>query len=80
MSREPLPITVASSTVVRVLLVTAATGTLLTVLWELRGPIVWVLIAGLIATALDRPVDRLARRLPRAIAILIVYIGLVLIR
>lgn len=78
-SREPLPITVASSTVVRVLLVTAATGTLLTVLWELRGPIVWVLIAGLIATALDRPVDRLSRRMPRPVAILIVYVALVLV-
>jgi predicted PurR-regulated permease PerM len=77
--REPVTVTVASSTVVRVILVTAATAIVLTVLWELRGPIVWVLIAGLLATALDRPVDRLARRMPRALAILIVYIGLVLI-
>lgn len=79
MDREPVPVTVASSTVVRVLLVIAATAIVLTVLWELRGPIVWVLIAGLLATALDRPVDRLARRMPRPLAILIVYVGLVLI-
>ncbi len=79
MKREPVTITVASSTVFRVLLITASTAIVLTVLWELRGPIVWVLIAGLIATALDRPVDRLAQRIPRAVAILIVYIGLVLI-
>jgi predicted PurR-regulated permease PerM len=77
--REPITVTVASSTVVRVLLVTVGTGLLLAAVWALRGPIVWVLIAGLIATALDRPVERLARRMPRPLAILLVYIGLVLV-
>jgi predicted PurR-regulated permease PerM len=77
--REPITLTVASTTIVRVILVMVGTGLLLTTLWELRGPIVWVLIAGLIATALDRPVQRLARRMPRPLAICLVYIVLVLI-
>ncbi|MEH3054639.1 MAG: AI-2E family transporter [Patulibacter minatonensis] len=79
MDRPPVTVTVSSSTVVRVLLVVVVTIIGLAVLWELRGPIIWVLIAGLIAIALDKPVERLSRYIPRGLAILIVYIGLVLI-
>ncbi|MEN0011990.1 MAG: AI-2E family transporter [Solirubrobacteraceae bacterium] len=72
-------VTFSSATVVRVVLVVAATVAVLTVLWVLRGPLIWVLIAALIATALSRPIDALSKRVPRGLAIAIVYVMLVLI-
>lgn len=81
MSRPTIdpPDTVRTATVVRVVLVIVGTLAVLLVLWELRGPIVWVLIAALIATALNKPIEVLARRIPRGLAIAVVYIILVLI-
>ncbi|MDO9357250.1 MAG: AI-2E family transporter [Solirubrobacteraceae bacterium] len=79
MERPVIAPVIKSSTIARVIVVVVLTLALFAVLWQLRGPIIWVLIAALIATALSRPIDRLAKRLPRAIAITVVYLGLVLI-
>jgi predicted PurR-regulated permease PerM len=80
MTRKPATeVTVSSATVVRVCLVIAATSAGLTIVWVLRGPLTWVLIAALIATALSRPIDALSRRIPRGFAIAIVYVTLVLV-
>lgn len=48
-------------------------------LWELRQLVRWLVIALFLAVALNPPVNWLARRLPRGLAILIVYLVLVLI-
>src|ERR1700710_452193 len=48
-------------------------------IWEVRGPLVWVLIAALLATALSAPVNRLNKRMPRSLAIILVYLVLVLV-
>lgn len=72
-------VTVSTPTVVRVVVVAAATGTAISLLWLLSGPLIWVLIAALIATALSRPIDALSKRIPRALAIAVVYVALVLI-
>jgi predicted PurR-regulated permease PerM len=79
MERPQTFVNVTSRTVVRVVLVAAATSAGLAVLWSVRGPLIWVLIAALLATALSRPIDRLAKRIPRGLAILLVYVTLVLV-
>jgi predicted PurR-regulated permease PerM len=66
-------------TTVRV--VASAVFTLLAfaLIWEVRGPLVWVLIAALLATALSAPVNRLSTKMPRALAIVLVYLVLVMV-
>jgi predicted PurR-regulated permease PerM len=48
-------------------------------IYLLRKPIGWVLIAGFLALALAAPVNVLARRMRRGLAIAIVYVGLLAI-
>ena len=80
MSRpRQLHVTATTGVVVRIVATVAATLALFAILWQVRGPIVWVLIAAMLATALAPPIDRLARHMPRFLAIVIVYIALVLI-
>lgn len=75
----PTHVSATTATIVRGVITVAITIALLLVLWELKSPIIWVLIAGLLATALSRPIDRLAQHVPRFAAILLVYVALVLI-
>lgn len=72
-------VSATTATVVRTVLAVAGTVALLAILWQLRGPIIWVLIAALIAAAISRPVDRLSNYLPRGLAISFIYVTLVLI-
>jgi predicted PurR-regulated permease PerM len=44
----------------------------------LRRPLTWIFIAGFLAIALSGPVNFLARRMRRGLAIAIVYVGLIL--
>ena len=60
-----------------VLIVLTIIGTLL-VLYLLRRPLSWIFIAGFIAVAVSGPVNLLSRRMPRGVAIALVYLGLVL--
>jgi predicted PurR-regulated permease PerM len=48
-------------------------------IWRLRKPVSWIVIAAFIAVALSGPVNLMSRKLPRGIAILLAYLGLVLI-
>jgi predicted PurR-regulated permease PerM len=65
--------------------VLAATLTILAVVgvvalvWLLRGPLSWLAIAGFIAVAVSGPVHRLERRMPRGLAVLLVYVGVLLV-
>jgi predicted PurR-regulated permease PerM len=65
--------------------VLAATLTILSVVavialvWLLRKPISWIVVATFIAVALAAPVEFFARRLPRGLAITLVYLLLLLI-
>ncbi len=77
-SRPSMPAP-SSATVARVTAVVVLTVGALLLLWQVRGPVIWVLIAALIATALNKPVGALSRRMPRPLAITIVYVILVLI-
>jgi len=66
-------------TIVRVVVVVVLTAFLLLLLWQLRGPISWIVIAVFIAVALAGPVNLLSRRMRRGWAILICYAALVLL-
>lgn len=48
-------------------------------LWRVRTPLGWLVLALFVAVAMSRPVNRLARRMPRGRAILISYLTLFLV-
>ena len=62
--------------IVLTVLVVIGTVALIWVLWQ---PITWIIIAAFVAVALAGPVNLLARVMPRALAITIVYIALLLV-
>src|SRR5215207_1184666 len=65
--------------IVRIVLVVVCVAIALYLLWLLRKPISWLLIATFLAVALSPPVNWLAARMRRGFAIAIVYLGLLLI-
>jgi predicted PurR-regulated permease PerM len=65
--------------VVRTVMVIVGVAIALYVVWLLRKPIGWVLIASFLAVALSGPVNWLNQRMRRGLAILIVYLGLLLV-
>ena len=65
--------------IVRIVLVVVAVAITLYLLWMVRKPISWMLIAIFLAVALSPPVNWLTRRMKRGFAITIVYLGLLLI-
>jgi predicted PurR-regulated permease PerM len=62
--------------VVRIVLIVVCVAICLYLLYLLRRPISWILIAAFLAVALSGPVNYLARRMRRGFAITIVYLGL----
>jgi predicted PurR-regulated permease PerM len=65
--------------IVRIVLTVVCVAIALYVLYLLRKPISWLLIAAFLAVALSPPVNILARRMRRGFAITIVYLGLLAI-
>ena len=65
--------------IVRVVLVVVCVAITLYLLWLLRKPISWLLIAIFLAVALSPPVNYLSRRMKRGLAITTVYLGLLLV-
>jgi predicted PurR-regulated permease PerM len=65
--------------IVRIVLIIVAVAILLYLLYLLRRPVTWLLLAVLLATALAGPVNFLSRRMPRGLAITIVYLALLAI-
>ena len=65
--------------IVRVVAVVVFAGVVLYVAYLLRKPIGWIVLAGFIAIAVGGPVRRLQRRLPRGLAVLLVFLGVVLV-
>jgi predicted PurR-regulated permease PerM len=65
--------------IVRIVMVIVAVAISLYLVYLLRKPIGWVLIATFLAVALSGPVNWLSLRMRRGFAILIVYLGLLLI-
>jgi predicted PurR-regulated permease PerM len=65
--------------IVRIVLVVVCVAIALYLLWLLRKPISWLLIATFLAIALSPPVNWLNRRMRRGFAVAITYIGLLLV-
>jgi predicted PurR-regulated permease PerM len=65
--------------IVRVVLIVVGVFLALYLLYLLRKPITWLLIATFLAVALSRPVNWLNRRMRRGFAIAIVFVGLLAI-
>ena len=65
--------------VLRIVLIVVCVAIALYLLWLLRKPISWLLIAVFLAVALSPPVNLLARRMRRGFAIAIVYLVLLAI-
>jgi predicted PurR-regulated permease PerM len=65
--------------VVRTVLIVITVVLTLYVIYLLRQPITWLIIAAFIAMALSAPVNYLSQRLPRGLAIAIVYVVLILV-
>jgi predicted PurR-regulated permease PerM len=64
--------------IVRIVLIIVGVALSLYLIWLLRRPIGWLLIAIFLAVALAGPVNVLAARMRRGLAITIVYVGLLL--
>jgi predicted PurR-regulated permease PerM len=65
--------------IVRTVLIVVGVVAALYVLYLLRKPLTWLFIAAFVAVALSGPVNVLARRMRRGLAITIVYLGLLLV-
>jgi predicted PurR-regulated permease PerM len=74
----PPPRSVARTVAIGVAVVVVAVISLY-LIYLLRKPISWIVIAGFIAVAVSGPVNFLSRRMKRGLAIAIVYIGLILV-
>jgi predicted PurR-regulated permease PerM len=66
-------------TVLRVVLIVVTVVLTLWMIYLLRRPITWLVIAAFIALALSAPVSLLSRRMPRGLAITVVYLLLILV-
>ncbi|HEX2171920.1 MAG TPA: AI-2E family transporter [Dehalococcoidia bacterium] len=70
---------VAPRTVVVILLTLVCFAAALYLLYLLQGIVTWIVVGLFLAAALTPPVNRLSQRLPRGLAILLVYLALVLV-
>jgi predicted PurR-regulated permease PerM len=71
------PLTVRS--ILRVVIVVVAAALALWLVYRLRQPLTWIFLAGFIAIALSGPVWALSQRMPKGLAIAVVYLLLVLL-
>lgn len=67
----------STRTMLRAVLVVLGVAVTLYLIYLLRRPIGWIVVAGFIAIALTGPVNALARRMRRGFAIALVYLALV---
>jgi predicted PurR-regulated permease PerM len=67
---------VTSRVVLRVVLIVVGVGLALYVVYLLRKPLTWIVIAGFIAVAISGPINRLSRHMRRGFAVLIAYLCL----
>ena len=68
-----------SRTVMRTVLIVLLVLVALYLIYRLRTPLSWLVIATFLAIALSGPVNLLSRHMPRGLAILIAYLGLILV-
>ncbi len=76
---RPQPPVLTARLIVRTVVLVVLVVLALYLLWLLRTPISWLVIATFLAIALSGPVNVLSRRMPRGLAILLAYLGLIAI-
>lgn len=69
----------AARNVLRTVLIVLLVVGILYLIWLLRTPLGWLVLAAFLAIALSGPVNLLSRRMPRGLAIAVAYLCLVLI-
>jgi predicted PurR-regulated permease PerM len=69
----------STRTILRIVLVAVAVAAALYLLYLLRRPIGWLIVAAFVAVAVSGPVNLAARRMPRGVAIALVYALLLLL-
>jgi predicted PurR-regulated permease PerM len=65
--------------IIRTVLVIVVVVFALYLIYRLRQPLSWIFIAGFLAIALAGPVNWLSRRMPKGLAIALVYLALILV-
>jgi predicted PurR-regulated permease PerM len=73
----PLQSPAAWRATLRTVLIVVAVAFGLYLIYLLRKPLTWIFIAGFLAIALAGPVQFLQRRMPRGVAVALVYLGLI---
>jgi predicted PurR-regulated permease PerM len=68
-----------SRTVLIATLTVLSVVAVIALVYVLREPLSWLVLAGFIAVAVSGPVNRLSRRMPRGVAIAVVYLGVLLV-
>lgn len=68
-----------SRTVLAASLTILAVVGVVALVWLLRGPLSWLALAGFIAVAVSGPIGRLERHMPRGLAVLSVYVGVLIV-
>src|ERR671939_566434 len=71
--------TAPARAIVRIVLIIVAVAVVLYLIYLLRKPIGWLILAGFLAIALAGPVNFLNRRMRRGLAITLTYLGLLLV-
>ncbi len=74
-----MPVAASTRVVLRTVLVVVTVVLTLYVVYLLRQPITWIVVAAFIALALSAPIGFLSKRMPRGLAIAVVYLVLILI-
>jgi predicted PurR-regulated permease PerM len=74
-----VPLAASSRVVLRTVLIVVTVVLALYVIYLLRQPLTWIVIAGFLALALSAPVTILSKRMPRGLAIALVYFVLILV-
>jgi predicted PurR-regulated permease PerM len=77
--RRPIRPELGARTIARTVLVVVLVVLALYVVYLLRTPLSWIVIAAFVAIALSGPVNLLNRHMPRGLAILIAYLALILV-
>jgi predicted PurR-regulated permease PerM len=72
--REP-----AARSIVRIVLIIVAVAICLYLIYQVRRPLTWILIAMFLSVALSGPVNWLSRRMRRGLAITVVLVGMLLV-
>lgn len=71
--------TVSTRSVIKIIALAAAAFIIMALLWKVRQPLTWLIIATILAVSMSGPVNLLTRWMPRPLSITLAYLLLVLL-